>query len=109
GHLRDRLHPFPTDGHVDQVRRAGQVVVPEAVMHHLEVPDAFPGLRVQADQALAEETRTRAVAAVPVVVRRPDRKVDVAEVRVVAHRRPDISGPGVLPGTLLPGVVAELT
>ena len=48
------------------------------------------------------------MAAVEVVGRRADRQVDVAELLVGAHRRPDVGVAGFLPGILLPGLVAEL-
>src|SRR5262249_1484733 len=102
------LHAPAVPGDVDQVRGAGEVVVPEAVVDELVMPDAAAGLCFQADERLAEEVRAGAVAAVPVVVGRAAGEADVVELGVVAHDRPDLAPAGVLPGAALPGVVAEL-
>ena len=48
------------------------------------------------------------MAAVIIVGRRADRQIDVAELLVGAHRRPDIGVAGFLPGFLLPGLDAGL-
>ena len=71
--------------HVDgqQRRGGGQVVVPEAVLHGLEVPDPLAGAGVEADDGLREEVVAEAVSAVVVVARRPDR----ADRRVRVRRR----------------------
>ncbi len=107
-HLSDGPDPASADGDIHQVRRAGQVVVPQAVMDDLEVPDPSPRARVQADQAFREEIVPLAMAAVPVVRGRAHRQVDVAELRVVAHRGPDVRVAGVAPRLVLPRLVAEL-
>ena len=57
--LRDRLDLAAVDRDVEQVAGGGEVVVPEAVVHGLEVPDALPGLGVDRDDALGEEVVAR--------------------------------------------------
>ena len=61
-----------------QLRRGRQVVVPQVVMHGLEVPDPLAGLRVERDHAVGIEVRAMTVAAVEVVARRPGRDEDDA-------------------------------
>ena len=108
GDLRDRLDRPPVDGDVDQVRRRRQVVVPHRMVHELEVPDALAGLGVEADQRVGEQVVAGAVPAVVVGHRRADRQVDVPELRVVAHVRPDVGPARPLPRLVAPGLVAEL-
>ena len=91
-----------------RIGRRGDVPVPDVVMDQLEVPDALAGARVEADQAIGEEIVAGAVAAVEIAGRRLDRDVDVAEFLVGAQRRPGAGVAGVLPGVVLPGLVAEL-
>src|SRR5215510_6852269 len=76
-------------------------------MHDLVVPDLLAGRRVDADEALTVEAVAGPVAAVIVVGRRRDRQIDVAELFVRAHRRPDIGVARFLPGLLLPGLDAR--
>ena len=96
--------------HVDgqQGGRRRQVVVPEAVLHGLEVPDPLAGARVEADDGLREEVVAEAVSAVVVVARRADGEVDEPPFGVEGHRRPDVRVPHPVPGAVLPGVVPEL-
>ena len=56
-HLRERLDAAAVDGDVEQRRRGGQVVVPHAVMHGLEVPDALPGLDVAPPRSIRRTGR----------------------------------------------------
>ncbi len=51
-HLGDRLDQATPNDDVDQVRRRGDVVVPDAVVDSLEVPDPLARRGVDADQAL---------------------------------------------------------
>ena len=73
------------------------------------MPDALAGLGVEGHEALGEEVVAGAVAAVEVVGRRFNRQVDVAELQVRRHRRPDGGVAGVAPRVALPGLVPELT
>ena len=107
-HLRDGLDALAVDGDVDQVRRGRRIVIPQAVMNELIVPDLAAGRDIETDQALAIEPVAGPVAAVIVVSRRAHRQIDVAELFVDAHRRPYIGVADLLPGFLLPGLRAGL-
>ena len=85
----------------------GNVHVPDAVVHQLEVPLALAGLQVERDQALAEQTVARPMAAVVVAGRQLDRQITMPELFVDRHLRPDAGIAGVRPRILQPGVVAE--
>ena len=86
----------------------GEVVVPDAVVHGLEVPHALAGPDVEGDEALGEEVVAEAVAAVVVVGRRAGRQVDVAELVVDAEGGPDVGAAGVAPRVVQPGVDPEV-
>ena len=66
---------LPSLAHRDQLRRGGRVVVPEIVVHHLEVPQPLAGARIQRQQAVAEEIRADAIGAVVVVGGRDSGKI----------------------------------
>ena len=112
GALRDRLATHAIHGDVDQVRRHRRVVIPDVVMHHLEVPLPLARLRIQCDQRVAEQVVAGAMAAVFVHQRHADGDVDHSEVRIGGIRGPRI----VLAHTfgagcraVRPGLRAELT
>ena len=77
-------------------------------MEHLEVPHPLARAQVDGDQALGEQVATRAVPTVVVGRRRVERHVDVTELGVDAHHRPDADLSGLAPRIAAPGVVAEL-
>ena len=107
-HLGQGLDPPALHRDVGQHRRRRQVVVPQAVMHELVVPDSLPRDRLDADQALTEEVRPGPVAAVVVVGGRARRQVHVAQLLVGAHGRPHVGLPEGPPRLVLPGLVAGL-
>src|SRR5690606_16156998 len=89
---------------------SGRIVeIPHAVMHRLEMPDSFAGTRIQADDALTEQVVARSVPAIEIIGGRLCGQIDVAQLQVGAHHRPDAGVASDLPGTLLPGVIPELT
>jgi len=108
GDLGDRLDALPVHGDVDEVRRRGEVVVPEGVADNLEVPDAPARRGVQADERLGEEVVPGTMAAVVVVGRRADRQVHVPELLVGAHGRPHVDAADGLPALPLPRLVPDL-
>src|SRR4030095_4049305 len=61
-----------------QLRRGRQVVVPQVVMHGLEVPLPQAGLRVEREDTVRIEIRAVTVAAVEVVARGSGRDIDDA-------------------------------
>ncbi|MCG3164009.1 MAG: hypothetical protein JMDDDDMK_05475 [Acidobacteria bacterium] len=106
--MRDGFDLFALDRDVAEHGRGGQVVIPQPVMRCLKMPDALAGSGVQADDAFSKQVIAKAVAAVPVVGRRAGRQVDVAQLFIQRHRRPDVGVAGVLPRLILPGLRAEL-
>ena len=101
---RNRLDLLAVDRDVDQVRRRGQIVVPDAVVDRLEVPDDLAVAGIEADDRLRVDVVTVPVAAVVIVGRRAERQVDVAELLVGAHHRPDVRVAHLPPGLVLPGL-----
>ena len=61
------------------------------------------------ETTVAEQVVAEAMTAIPVVRRRRQRDVDVAEFEVGARRGPHVGGAGVLGRIALPGVVPHLT
>ena len=61
--LRDGVDALSVAADGEQVRRRGQVAVPEVVMHELIVPEALAGGGVEREQAVGEEVLADAVAA----------------------------------------------
>jgi len=108
GHHRHRLDLPPVDHQVDQQRRRRRVVVPDAVVDELEVPDDLAGPGVETDDALRIQVVPEPVAAVIVVGRRAGRDVDIAQLRIGAEQPPSIGGAGVAPRLVLPGLVPRL-
>ena len=92
GHLDDRLDPAPVHRDVGENRRRGVVVVEEVVVDRLKVPDALPRGDVHADDRRAEQVGAEPVAAEHVVGGARRRQVDVPELFVRAHQRPDVRG-----------------
>ena len=109
GHLGNGLDLLAVNLDVDQGRRRGQVVVPETVMHRLEMPNPLAGLRIDTHQALREQIVSQSVTAVPIVGRRANRQVDITQVQVSAHHGPHIGVAAVAPRAVLPGVCTQLT
>ena len=92
----------------DQLRRRGEVVVPQVVVHDLEVPHALAGARVERDQRVRVEVAADAIGAVVVVGRRAGREVGDAAARVDRDLAPGVGAADVLPGVLRPRLVALL-
>ena len=102
GHLGQDLPALAIHRHVSQHRRGGQVVVPDAVVHRLEMPHALSCSRVERHDAFGKEVVPGPVAAVVIVGRRARGQVDVAEFLVRAHHGPDVGAAAVLPRLVLP-------
>src|SRR5207344_3032664 len=62
--LTDDLARFAVDGDVHQQGSAGQILVPDPVVHDLIVPSPFPGLQIDGYDAFGEESGAGPVAAV---------------------------------------------
>ena len=106
--LRHHVHRLAVVLHRQQLRRGGIVVIPNVVMDHLEMPQAFAGARVQRQQAVGEQIRAVAIDAVEIVLRARR----WARRRCRASRRPtsrsNVGAAHGLPCILRPGVVSEL-
>ena len=50
GDLCDGIDPCRTARHGHEIGRGGQVAIPEVVVHGLEVPQSFPGRRIEREQ-----------------------------------------------------------
>ena len=107
GGLRDLgngLDQPAADDDVDQVRGGRDVVVPDAVMDGLEVPDPFAGRGVDADETFGVDVVAVPQPSVVVAGGRAGGQVDIAEFLVGGHRRPHVRVADRLPGVVLPGV-----
>ena len=91
-----------------QHRRRGQVVVPQIVVHGLEVPHPLAGGGAQRDDRVREQVGAGAIGAVEVRARRAHRQEDEPALEIGGDRRPHVGGAGVAPAVVLPGVVADL-
>src|SRR5262249_29168185 len=101
----DRLAAVP-DG--QQLPRGGIVVIPDIVVDHLEVPEAFAGPGIEGQQAIAKEIRAFAVDSVEVVLGTGGRRVDDAALLIDGELAPHIGAADALPRIFRPRVVAEL-
>src|SRR5207245_9434734 len=106
GYLRHRLDRLSADRDVDQGWRRRGVVIPQAVMHELVVPDLLAGGRFDTDEAVAIKPGAGAMAAIVIVGRRAHGQIDIAENLVRTHRRPDIGVADLPPRFPLPGLDA---
>ena len=86
----DDLARLAVDRDVEKVRRHRRVVVPDVVVHELEVPLPHAGLHVDRDDAVREQVVARTMAAVFVAEAFADGDVDETEFRIGAVRRPRI-------------------
>src|SRR5205085_2315075 len=105
---RDGLDLFPVRGDVQQNRRRGGVPVPNIVVDKLIMPDALTGFGIQANNTVGEEIVPVTMAAEVVSGRHFYGDIDIAQLFIGGQWRPGGGVPGVLPGIVLPGVVAEL-
>ena len=72
------------------------------------MPHALARFQVEGDQALREQVGSETVTAVVVGRRGVEWQIQVAELWVGAHERPDPDLSGLAPGVTFPGVVAKL-
>ena len=107
GNLGDGFDRAAVDDKVDQGWSGGNVVVPDAVVDQLVMPDAAAGAGVETDERFTEQAVARTMSAVIIAGGRFNGKVDVAKIEVRAHRCPDAGVTGVLRGILVPGPGAE--
>ena len=108
GQQGDRLDRPAVNRDVVQDGRSRRIVIPQAMMDDLKMPDSFAGPCVQADDALAEKIVAEPMPAVEVMRRGFHRQIDIAQFRVGAHHRPDACVTSVFPRAVFPGFIAEL-
>jgi len=87
--LRTGAHGSIPSSQVDN-RGRRKIPVPEIVMHGLEMPDPFPRVRVQRDQAIGVKIVAKAVAPIKIIGRRAGGDEDHAALLVNHHSRPGI-------------------
>ena len=106
----ERTPRATVDRHVEQHDGIDRVVVPDIVMHLLEVPPVSPGLQLDRHDRRGKQVVTGAEGAVVVGSGVAGRKIEQPERRIDGWRLPD-GGPAVLPGVVVlrPGVVTCLT
>ena len=106
--LRDGVDPCSTLRHRQQIRRCGQIAIPQVVMDELLMPHALPRLRIERDKTVRKEVLPDAIASPEVERRRAGRAEDEAALFVEREAGPDIHAADVLIGVGRPCFVAGL-
>src|SRR6516164_3594904 len=91
-----------------QLRRLGQVVVPQIVMHQLVMPDAFAGACVERHERVAKQVVARPIAAIEIKARAAEADERNAASLVDGGLAPVVDAAGLLVGLWRPRVVPEL-
>ncbi len=105
GQEGDRWDLASVHDQVRQDRCRRRIVVPDAVVDRLKVPHPFAGGGFEGNDALRKQVVAEPVAAVEVAGPEFDREVDVSQFGVRAERGPHRRVAGILPGSVLPGLV----
>src|SRR6185436_11016074 len=108
-HFDKALARLAIDGRIEQHHRIGRVVVPDVVMHLLEVPAVLACLRFEGDDRHGEEVVTGTHITAQIGTGIAGREVERAERRVDGRRLPDAATtahPGI--AVLGPGLAAGL-
>ena len=106
-HLGDGVDGAAVDVEGHQVGRRREVVVPQPVVHGLEVPLALAGAGVEADERLGEQVGAEPPAAPVVAARGARGHVQQPALGVERHQPPHVGVPGEAPRAALPGVGPE--
>src|ERR1700730_7526294 len=108
--LRGPPSRLAVDHGVEEDHRARSVVVPNVVMHLLEVPGVLSGLGLQRDDRGAEQIVSFAHRTVVIRPAIADGKIDKPELRIERRRVPDRATPAAeMIGAGRPGVGADLS
>ena len=111
----DRLDIAPVNANINQRRRSGKVIVPQAVVYRLKMPHTLSSFGIETHQGLRKEVVPRSMPPVVVAGRGREREVDIAKFLVCARRRPHVGVPRVLPRRAIlgqrrqPGFIARLS
>src|SRR5690606_38476652 len=82
-----------------------EIIVPQIMMHSLEMPDAFACPGVKRYQAVSKQVTADPVGAVKIIGRGSNRQVYNAPFGVNGHLTPDIRSSHVVIRVLWPGVI----
>src|SRR5215471_14707425 len=106
-HHDERRNGCSVPDKIDNQRRRLGVVIPDVVMHELEMPEILAGGRIDRDYRGGEQIVTGAIGADAVVVRGAERHVENATLDIERYVTPDIDAGAVLRTVPAPAVVAE--
>src|SRR2546427_13274544 len=79
------------------------------VLYPLEMPDSFPGFRVQSQHTIGEEIVSDSICPVEIEGRRAGGHIDNAALRIEGHPRPVVGRATVFPGVPGPGLDRKST
>ena len=82
GDLRHRVDTLSVVTEGDEIRRRGQIAIPEVVVYRLKVPESSTRARIEGEERVREEIRANAFAPVEVRSRRARRDVHNPSSRV---------------------------
>ena len=108
GGLCKRFDGAAIDRDVHEHGRAGNIVVPDSVVHQLEMPLALPGFQIQRDDGLAEQTVARPMPSIVVACGQLYRQVHHSQFFVHADLAPHTGIAGILGGAVLPRLISIL-
>src|SRR5688500_19176643 len=86
--MRHGLDDFSIASDIHQYRRAWNVVVPDAMVHELEVPLPFARLQIDGDEGLRKQIVTRAIRAKVITGCALDRQIRNLQLRLDADLSP---------------------
>ena len=92
----------------DEIGRGREIAVPEVVVHGLEMPQPFPGRRIECDERVREQVGAGAGATIEVRCRRTRGDEHDAPPLIDRHPRPRVRAARRAPGLGRPAVGAEL-
>ena len=105
GRLRHGIDELAVVTNRDQLWSGVVVVVPQIVVHHLKMPKAFSGARIQREQAVSEEVAADAIGAVIIVGGRSGGEVSDASLFVHRDFTPCVRAARIRPRVFRPRVV----
>ena len=105
--LYQRLDITAIHSNVHQVRRSWKIVIPQAVVYGLEVPNPLPGFHLNRNNRLRKQVVTRPVRTVVVIGHRAGRQVDMTQLVIARQKRPHVAVPGITPRLVQPGIRPE--